>query len=285
MVDDRGLAGLYRDSMRLHRFGYALYEPVPFSRLRPGALGYLDEYQRWHPILDLADAEAVQAAGYPPVGYLQPSGLDVRRFGPLTSSGTATTGVELEAGVGATAFGLPVDVSCVLKYSTPGDFGAVLMCDSDVVSEGFDFRDPFLVWLKQNAKALFAKYPDVKKHGICAVTWTYSSTDIHINAWEGANNSVTVGFKLGVAGVANVGPQTTWLRGHSSSGWSAWTDQKRVVFFTGVKIGKGILGLKEQHEKGWRGEESFMVEGDEDVDDYRVDVELFGDDWHRIKDT
>lgn len=284
MVDKRALAQLYRDSMRRHRFGYALYEPVPFSRLRPGILGYLDDYQRWHPILDLADAKAVQAAGYPPVGYLQPSDPDVRRFGPLTSTGTARNGIELEADLGAAALGLPINVSGVFNYSTSGSFGAVLMCDSDVVSEGFDFRDPFLVWLKQNAKALFAKYPDVKKHGICAVTWTYSSTDIHINTWEGADNSLTVGFKLGAAGVMNVGPETTWSRGHSTSGWSAWTDQKRVVFFTGVKIGTGIFGLKEQHEKGWRGEESFMVEGD-DEDDYRVDVELFGDDWHRIKET
>ncbi|KAI0459168.1 hypothetical protein F5B21DRAFT_341202 [Xylaria acuta] len=285
MAGDRGLAGVYRDAMRRHPFGYALYEPVPFSRLRPGTLGYLDDYQRWHPILDLADAKAVQDAGYSPMGHLQRSEPDVRRYGPLTSSGTSAVDVELEAAASAAAFSLPVDVSGVFRYSTSGDFGAVLMCDDDVISEGFDFRNVFLIWLKRNAKALFAKYPDAKKHGICAVTWTYSSTNIHITAWEGAGNSVTVGFKAGAAGVVDVGPQMTWLRGRSGSAWSEWTGEKRVIFFTGVNIRTGLFGPKEQQEKGWRGREYFMVESDGDDGDYRVNVELFGDDWHRIKDS
>ncbi len=34
----------YRDSMTIHGFGYALYEPEPFERLRPGTLGYFDDY-------------------------------------------------------------------------------------------------------------------------------------------------------------------------------------------------------------------------------------------------
>lgn len=33
--------------MTIHGFGYALYEPEPFERLRPGMLGYFDDDRRW----------------------------------------------------------------------------------------------------------------------------------------------------------------------------------------------------------------------------------------------
>ncbi|KAK3377718.1 hypothetical protein B0H63DRAFT_524993 [Podospora didyma] len=282
----KNIQTIYRDSMRRHRFGYALYEPVPFERLRPGMLGHLDEYQRWHPILDLTDATAVEAAGYTAVGYLQSNGPDTRRWGPLAASDVSASSVELEAGAGAAVLGLPVDLGGALSFSTAGGAGAVLMCDDDVVSEGFDFRDPFLVWLKQNARLLFAKYPDLKKHGVCVATWTYSSEDIHISVWESGEHSVAVGFNVGVPGTGEAGPRTSWFRGHASSGWSAWTGQKRVVFFTGVKVRVGILGgTKEQREKDWRGgDQTFIVEDDKHGNDYKAEAELFGDDWYDISD-
>lgn len=270
------IAERYRNSMRRHHFGYALYEPPPFSRLHPGMLGYLDDYKRWHPILDVTDKAAVQAAGYSPIGYLQRAPADVRRHGPLTASDVAATEIALEAGIGAAALGLPLGVNGAVRYSITDGFGAVLMCDGDVVSEGFDFQDPFLVWLKRNAKVLFAKYPDAKKNGICAVTWTYSATDIHINTWEDAANSVMLGFEADMMGAGKLGPQTTWFRGHASSGWSEWTDQNRVIFFTGVQIKSSFLGATQQPEKGWRGEETFMVEG-EDGDYHKAEVEVVTD--------
>ncbi|KAL8393902.1 hypothetical protein RB595_003600 [Gaeumannomyces hyphopodioides] len=280
------LATVYRDSMRRHRFGYALHEPALFTRLRPGMLGYLDdEYQRWHPILDLADAAAVAAAGYMPLpkGQLQPSEPDVRQLGPLKSESVAETSVELEAGVGAVPAGLPVDVGGALRYSSSGGFGAVLLCGADVVSEGFDFRDPFRAWMQRHAKALFASYPDAKKHGLCAVTWTYSSVDIGIATWENTKGSAVVGFKASVPGVANVEPKVSWTRGASTGGWSVWKDQKRVIFFSGVKIKPGLFGsTREQPEKDWRGAgDAFFVE-DEKEGSYTAEVEVFGDDWYRI---
>lgn len=277
------LAHTYRTAMRRHRFGYALYEPALFSRLRPGMLGYLDEYQRWHPILDLADASAVKAAGYGSLGPLQRSEPDRRRYGPLTADKVTETSVKLEAGVGAAAVGLPVEVGGVVKYSTAGGFGAVLLCGDEVVSEGFDFRDPFLAWLQRHAKVLFAEYPDAKKHGLCAVTWTYSSADVGITAWDNSEGNVTVGFDVGAAQVAKVGPEVSWVRGTSSSGWSTWKDQKRVVFFAGVRIKSGLFrSVREEPETNWRGAgDAFVVEDDENGP-YLVSVEEFGDDWYRI---
>ncbi|KAJ2978101.1 hypothetical protein NUW58_g7602 [Xylaria curta] len=281
----RAVSEIYRKSMRRHRFGYALYEPVPFSRLYPGVLGYLDEYQRWHPILDLNDAHAVQAAGYTPLlGNLQRAKPDMRCYGPLTASDVSKTDVALGVGADASTMGLPLDVGGIVSYGTAGSFGAVLVCDGDVASEGFDFRNPFLAWLKRNANMLFSNYPDTKKYGVCIATWTYSTTNIHISAWEGASHSVTVGFTVGAAGVGHATPQTTWHRGHASNGWSTYTDQKRVVFFAGVKIKTGVFGTKEQPESRWRGNDRFMVEGASEDDYYVAEAELIGDDWYIIKD-
>ena len=41
----------YRDSMAIYGFSYALYEPEPFERLRPGTLGCFDDvrgpFEQW----------------------------------------------------------------------------------------------------------------------------------------------------------------------------------------------------------------------------------------------
>ena len=154
------------------------------------------------------------------MGELPPSEPPVCRFGPKLSNKTAETQIDLGAGVGAAAMGLPVDVTGAVKYSTSNEFGAVLVCENDVVSEGFDLRQPFATWLEENAKALLRDYPELKELGLYAVTWTYSSTDIHISAWDGEGNSATVGIKAGFASAGDLGPKTSWVRGQSSSGWS-----------------------------------------------------------------
>ncbi|SPJ87766.1 uncharacterized protein FTOL_12235 [Fusarium torulosum] len=277
MAGKGGLADHYYKSMQHHPYGYALFEPAPFTRLQPGSLGYLDEFHLWHPILDLLDSEALERAGYPPLGDLRPSEPDVRRFGPLLSNKTAKTSVDLEADVGAAAMGLPIDVSGAVKYSTSNEFGAVLVCENDVVSEGFDLRQPFITWLESNAKALFKEYPELKKHGLYAVTWTYSSTDIHLSAWDGKSNDATVGFKVGMAGAGNIGPKTEWVRGQSSSGWAEWTDQKRVLFFTGVFMRTNLFGWAKMKKSDLpEGTKKFTVKGDEGEDNFRVFLEPVG---------
>ncbi|KAF9774838.1 hypothetical protein IL306_007142 [Fusarium sp. DS 682] len=272
-----GLAYRYHVAMEHHSKGYALFEPAPFSRLQPGALGYLDDMDLWHPILNLLDSEALKRAGYTPLGELRPSEPDVRRLGPMLSKCMAKTNLDLEAGVGAAAMGVPVDVSGAVKYSTSKSFGAVLFCENDVVAEGFDLRQPFIAWLEENAKTLLKQYPDAKKNGFHAVTWTYSSTDIHISAQSGENNDTTVMFKVGVAGTGNVGPKASWVRGQSSSGWTEWTDQKRVLFFQGVHMRTNLFGMCRVANVSKKGTKSFIIEGDEGEETLEVDLEPVGD--------
>ncbi|KAF4987542.1 hypothetical protein FGRMN_10294 [Fusarium graminum] len=272
------LADSYKKYMKRHPYGLALFEPAPFTRLQPGTLGYLDEYQRWHPIMNLLDDEALRKAGYPPLGELKPKEPDVRRFGPMLSENMGKTTLDLEAGVGAAVTGIPVDVSGAVKYSTTNEFGAVLVCENDVVSEGFDLRQPFNTWMEANVKALLKTYPDAKKNGLYAVTETYSSTDIHISAWDAKSNDSTVMFKVGMAGAGNIGPKASWVRGESSSGWTEWNDQKRVLFFTGVHMVTSLFGRAKRVKSGLSDDvKKFWVDGDEEDGKFKVFLEPVGD--------
>ncbi|RYO95985.1 hypothetical protein DL765_011723 [Monosporascus sp. GIB2] len=288
------LSERYRNAMRPHRaFGYALYEPVPYARLFPGVLGYLDEKRQWHPLLDLTKSpifnivsgKSVEPNTYTP--FLPPVGKmpDSRFWEPRVSSKHKETEIKLEAEADALALGLPATVGGALEYQSSVDFGAILMCDDAVVAEGFDVRDPFLVWIKKNSAALLVEFPDLRRHGAYIATWTYSAAKIHINAWEGVQHKVVLGFQVGATGVGNVGPETSWFRGRASNGWSHYVDSKRVVFFSGVKVKYGMFGSREEVEKKWRGQRSdkFLVDklgnDDEEPETSMAEIELLGDDY------
>ncbi|KAH6972077.1 hypothetical protein BKA56DRAFT_620646 [Ilyonectria sp. MPI-CAGE-AT-0026] len=289
------LSERYRTAMRPHRaFGYALYEPVPYARLFPGVLGYLDEKRQWHPLLDLTKrsifnivrGEAVEPETY--TSFLIPVGKtpDSRFWGPRVSSKHSETEVKLEAEADALALGLQATVGGAIEYQSRVDFGAILMCDDAVVAEGFDVRDPFLAWIKKNSAALLAEFPDLQKHGIYIPTWTYSAAETHINAWEGVEHKIVLGFQVGATGVGNVGPGTSWSRGRASNGWSHYLDGKRVVFFSGVKVKYGMFGPREEVEKKWRGQPSdkFLVhrlsdEDDGELESSLAEMEVLGDDY------
>jgi hypothetical protein len=205
-----------------------------------------------------------------------------------TKHSETTVAIETEAD--ALALALPVTVGGAVEYASKTDFGAILMCDDAVVTEGFDVREPFLAWLKKNSTALLEDFPDLKKHGAYVCTWTYSASNIHINAWEGAEHKVTLGFQVGATGIGSLGPETTWVRGRTSNGWAHFVDgEKRVVFFTGVKIAYGVFGPRKEVEKKWRGvqRDKFVVVGrsDEHEDAACVaEVELIGDDYDKIQE-
>lgn len=191
----------YRNAMKDHGFGYALYEPEQFDRIKPGTLGYFDANRMWHNLLDLTDAPSLRAANLTP--FVEPHRRvpDKRRWGPLTSNHVSERNVQLGAGVDGTSFGLPASVSIVTEYSTKGGFGAVLMCDDDVVVEGYDVRGPIERWIRENRLA-FAKIPDLKEHGVVCSTWTYSSENVHLNVWEDSEIKVVVGVAADVQGLA-----------------------------------------------------------------------------------
>jgi hypothetical protein len=104
--------------MRTHPYGYALFEPQDHARLRAGILGFLDEYKRWHPLLDLTDPKGIAAAGFTPLESQILSGPDPRQWGPLAASTVKETKVDFGGNVSAASLGLLADVGGAVKYST-----------------------------------------------------------------------------------------------------------------------------------------------------------------------
>jgi hypothetical protein len=273
----------YRKAMKIHNFGYALYEPERFERLRPGTLGYFDVDFRWHPILNLADAAEVAALGCTPFVAPRLRAPDSRHWDPLPSEGVDKRAVNAGSDVDVTSLGLPASVGAAYEYSSESNFGAVLMCDGDVIVEGYDVRKPFERWVRENKEAL-AKIDELRVHGVVVSTWTFSSESVHLNVWQNSENSVKVGVKAGAAGVAKADAGAEWVRGRSGSSWTDWTDGKRVVFFTGVKCVYKWLGrMSTEPESNWRGGEKFMIWDPESQDAYEGEVDFFGRDLAEIE--
>ena len=214
------LSATYREAMRKHPQGYALYTPQPSKILKPGMCGYLDERRIWKPIIDLTlGNDVLKAAGYTAVGPLQRRDPEISWWDPKEASTVSRNQVELEAEAGAAATGLPIDAEIAVSYSSTVGFGAVLFCEKEVVMEAFDHKDPFRAWLKANAVTILKNLPGVRDFGVYVVTSTHSCEDISIVAWDEPSVEVTLGLKVGAELVGKLGPKVSWMRGRSSKAW------------------------------------------------------------------
>lgn len=267
--------------MLKHPFGLALYEPPKFEKLKPGMIGYINAWGRWVDIVDITDAKKLKAEGYTPF-RLPVIETEFQTWGPHEAAAVNSNEIKFEGEVSAASFGFPADIGGVVEYSTTDDFGAILMCYDKVAAEGYDDRDRFSEWLRDNAKIIMKKHTEVKKRGVCAAMRTYSAKDIYIEAWDNPERKIRLGFKLGATGAGSVSPERSWSKKHSGNAWRAWDEgEKRVVFFTGVKFKFwGFLGAHEvRNDPAFRG-------GDEDkqfelteLDDGRscvVDIKKIG---------
>ena len=97
----RKLDEQYAEIMENHPFGVALYRPLPTSILKPGSLGYFDEFGGWNLIAHLAEGPALHAKG---LGKLEDE-IDIAplddgiTWGPKISSDTKATKVALSGGM------------------------------------------------------------------------------------------------------------------------------------------------------------------------------------------
>jgi hypothetical protein len=187
------------------------------AKLSPGSCGYIDESGRWQRLLDLTNNQQLKEKGYTEIDpeSLDRSDPETQLWEPRAASTAKKTELKIKGDASVLAAGLPIDVSGAFKYSTSTNFGAILMCDTKVVVECFDHRDPFRRWLNQNADKLLLNYPTLKKHEIYIATTTYSCSDVHINVWHSKDDEIKIGVKVGVTGVGGLGPSGKWMRGTS----------------------------------------------------------------------
>ncbi|KAK8034168.1 hypothetical protein PG993_009163 [Apiospora rasikravindrae] len=280
-----GDAQRYTDAMAGRSFGYGLFHPPRFADMRPGMVGYIDDNGRWHRIADLTNSDELRKKGFSDFILPVADKPDRVKLGPVLSENVHSHEIALEAdaAAAAVALGLPVDIGGVIEYATEDNFGAILMCDDEVVFEGFDVRDVFVQWLKdkKNQSAILKNHRDVKRYGVCVVRGTSSAEQVYLRTWSGAGDRVRVGFKLGFTGVAALNPEVAYYRANHGAGWRRFDGEKRVVFFTGVKFSYNFLGRGREDRSGaaFRGDggDTFTFEDpDEAGMVYDVTIEEFG---------
>lgn len=212
------MAAQYEKAMENHSFGRALFRPAPLNVLKPGCCGYIDDQGRWNPIL--ADIQAPSAANFTASAPLDPMKPQYLVWGPKTSTDMSHRSVAFNAAADALAAGFPAEVKLAMDFSTTKDFGAVLHCSGEVQERGFYHRHPFVSWAKANAGAILKACPDVKDQGVWVVMSTCETQKADINAWTGAQKTVSMGFTVGVPAAGEIGPSGEFVRNQSASGWN-----------------------------------------------------------------
>ncbi|KAK5107390.1 hypothetical protein LTR62_001333 [Meristemomyces frigidus] len=215
----------YSDQMKRHGYGHAFYEPKSSSIVKPGSTGYLDEGGNWTPMLDLEDAVAYGRQGLTKPRPLERPPADSRRWGPKVSEGVRSMNFEATAGRSAQELGIPAEATATYKFSSSSDFGAVLMCSQPVQRETVYHPTRLLQWVKENARAILALYPDVQRHGFFLVTTTYHTTHAWINAWTSREKEVLVGFKARAVEVGEIAPSSQWYQSSHDSGWLSFDSE------------------------------------------------------------
>ncbi|KAF9483645.1 hypothetical protein BDN70DRAFT_958120 [Pholiota conissans] len=232
----------YAETMENHPFGIALYRPPSTSEVRPGIVGYFDEFGSWNTIADLADLDGLQQKGLSlPEELVKAPADNGIKWGPKVSSNTKATKIDLSAGVYVVLlFRIPVTASAVYSYQVDQDVGAILLTSAPVTHERYYYATPFKNWLAQNATVLLTRWRDeVKENGIWIITSTFSTKKCAINMWTKRGRGIKVGFSADVMGAGNIGPGVDWYRSHTDEGWgeySAEGDTQYVVFFGGLKF-------------------------------------------------
>ncbi|KAK8031274.1 hypothetical protein PG990_001008 [Apiospora arundinis] len=280
-----GDAQRYSDAMACRSHGYALFHPPRSDELRLGMVGYVDDNGVWHQIANLAKPEELRQKELGAFTLPRDKDPDRMKLGPVVSGTVRGTEVALASEAEAAALGLPLDVSGVIEYASEDSFGAILMCDDEVVIERYDVRDPFVRWLKKNHRAILRRHRDVTRYGVCIALNTWSAQHVFIRTWSGAGHSVRVGFKVGATGIGNVKPEVSYYRASHGAGWQQFDGKRRVVFFSGVKFSYNLLGRgrEDRDEAAFRGgSDAFVFEDPDDAGmAYNVKVEDFG---RRVED-
>lgn len=232
----------YADLMKNHPFGIALYRPPPQSAFKPGVCGYFDGFGEWNSIAQLDDPDSLNSMGLSPVREeLQKAPRENIKWGPKTAEFVKVKKISLSAGIdSALATALPVNLSAAYAYSTETANGAVLLTAPPVVHERYYFESHFKKWVKENAKILMQKRPEVKDYGFWIVTSTFATKLCEINMWKTGGKGVKVGFAAKAVGIGEAGPSGEWKHNGKEDGWNGFGnlegDEQFVVFFGGLKF-------------------------------------------------
>lgn len=218
-----GFAKSYRAAMECHDMGSALYEPPFASEIRPGTCGYLDKLGTWQPLFDLTDGMALQLAGMTEpenTGKRMPEKMvETGPDKPLLAQRMRSVQHDFSVDPPLEAAGIPASCSMWWEFEAMADFGAVLICPHPLRKEGFYESTDWEDWARQNARAIIKHKKQVKEHPLWIVTTTYTTKQALINVWEDKDNKVSIGFSVGIDGIADLSPSVAFARSSSGSNW------------------------------------------------------------------
>jgi len=89
----------YANEMQNHPYGYALYQPIFDTVIKPGIVGFFDPDGFWSPIADLSDPKSLELAGLkPPRKQLSAAPPQNQTWGPMTSKSVSGRNLDASAG-------------------------------------------------------------------------------------------------------------------------------------------------------------------------------------------
>ena len=116
-------------------------------------------------------------------------------------------------------FGFPADVGTVIQFQVSHEKGAVLLTAAPVEKRSLKMEEPFRTWVKENARLISAKWPDVLRHGLFIVTSTFATANARLNILHSSCQTVTAGLRGSVPGIGGWGPSTSCITAQTDSGW------------------------------------------------------------------
>ncbi|KAG7006566.1 hypothetical protein G7Y79_00014g037410 [Physcia stellaris] len=219
MAED--LSDVYRQHMRHHGCGMAMYQPIAHKDIEPPCCGYFDQNDKWNLIARLRpkrDKDST-ALGLTPLSR-QPSQMQSigLRWQPKCSKGVRMFNVDIS---GKTpALGIPVGADAHVKYQSKKSFGAVLIARNPVEVTAYNDESLFKEWIESNKAQLYQVYGhQLKKYGLWIVTITYTAPGCSINAWMDKDKDAVLSAKAKAAMVGDLGAELDWTDKITDKDW------------------------------------------------------------------
>lgn len=205
----------YADAMKPLGRGHGFYDTESVDKVRRGMCGYIDDMGQWNHIVDLADRDALEDGEYELPAHLVKADPNKSEWSPVTSNGVRSHEIVVDGGGGSDQVGAKVKV----EYSSESSVGAVLLCNTPVIREGFQHVSVLRRWAKANARKILENCPDAKEFGFHVVQTTWSSEDVYTNVLLGDKQGVSIVGTVRAGDMTEGNASISYKQESSAGGW------------------------------------------------------------------
>ena len=218
----------YAKNMRWWGKGHAFFDMPSNKKAKPGVLGLINNNGRWQDKLDLADnaSECGEGKKYTSI---DPGLTDTSKttLGPIHTETVNKKEFNVEAEIDIPQNpGTMVPISTRIDYSLKKscNFGAIVVCNSEVEVDELTDESVFRSWVKSNGWTLLKNIPDIKAYeGFYIMTTTYASDDVDKIVWSSEEETIAIGLKADAGGVVKLGVGGGASHAGIASGWEHQT--------------------------------------------------------------